>query len=513
MSLDDLLNIYYDYIYLRKSRKDIEFDNDIDILARHEKQLLELAIKKGINIPPQNILREVVSGENLSERPMMQFLLNKIENGEVKSILCIEIERLSRGNSIDQGIITQAIVMNNVTIHTLQKTYDPKNEYDEEYFEFGLFMSRREYKTINRRLQRGMLQSKKEGKWVSSVDPFGYTRVKLKGEKGFTLTPNEDASTVKLIFELFSEGIKAPTIAKKLSELKLKSATGRTEWNDQMVRNILDNEVYKGYIVLNKRKVIKSIFNNKITLSRPLNNQYELIKGLHQAIIPEELFDKCKKIKEQNSAPKVPINKELKNPFAGLLYCGLCGKAVVRKPGYRKNEQVSVLCRNAHCNNRSATFSLVEERIINTLKDILKEQKIFLDNYEAEYIKKNSNNTNEIKKLEKKIKELDKQFNKTCELLEKGVYSVDLFESRSKSITQEKNALNDLKNRLIEENKKDDTIIIKKRIPILEKCIENYNYLTITEKNELLSALITKIEYTRTDKSNDLNNFNIKITL
>lgn len=513
MSLDDLLNIYYDYIYLRKSRKDLEFDNDIDILARHEKQLLELAIKKGIHIPPQNILREVVSGESLSERPMMQYLLNKIENGEVKNILCIEIERLSRGNSIDQGIITQSIIMNNVTVHTLQKTYDPHNEYDEEYFEFGLFMSRREYKTINRRLQRGMLQSKKEGKWVCSANPFGYDRIKLKGEKGFTLIPNDDAETVKLIFNLFVEGDKAPTIAKKLSELKLKSATGRTDWNDSMVRSILGNEVYKGYIVINKRKVIKSVSNNKITLSRPLNNNYELIKGLHEPIVSEEIFDKCKLLREQYSTPKVPRNKELKNPFSGLLYCGLCGKAVVRKPGYRKNEQVSVLCRNPHCNNRSATFQLVEDRILNTLKDILKEQKIFLDNYEAEYIKKSNNNKSEIKKLDKKISELDKQFNKTCELLEKGVYSINLFESRSKSITEEKNALNELKNRLIEENKKDDTIIIKKRIPILEKCIENYNYLNITEKNELLSALITRIEYTRIDKSNDLNNFNIKILL
>ena len=35
------------------------------------------------------------------------------------------------------------------------KIYDPNDEYDEEYFEFGLFMSRREYKTIKRRMQRG----------------------------------------------------------------------------------------------------------------------------------------------------------------------------------------------------------------------------------------------------------------------------------------------------------------------------------------------------------------------
>ena len=506
------VEVCYDYIYLRKSRKDLEFDNDIDILARHEKQLLELANKKGIHIPPQNILREVVSGENLSERPMMRYLLDKIENGEVKNILCIEIERLSRGNSIDQGIITQSIIMNNVTVHTLQKTYDPQNEYDEEYFEFGLFMSRREYKSINRRLKIGIAQSKKEGKWVCSVTPFGYDKTKLKGEKGFMLVPNEDAETVKLIFDLFLEGNKSPTIAKKLTELKLKSATGRTEWNDHMIRNILNNEVYKGYIVINKRKTIKKVSNNKITLSRPVNNNYQIIKGMHTPIVSEETFDKCMSMREQ-AAPKVRKDKELKNPFAGLIYCGLCGKAMVRKPKYREYESILLHCRNPYCNNRSSSFSLVEERIIETLKDILKEQKIFLDNYEAEYIKKSSNNSSEIKKIDKKINDLEKQFIKTCELLEKGVYSVDLFDMRSKSITEEKNALNSLKNRLIEDNKKDETIIIKKRIPILEKCIDNYNILTIPEKNELLSALITKIEYVRTDKGRKNNNFTVKITI
>ena len=35
------------------------------------------------------------------------------------------------------------------------KTIDPQNEYDQEYFEFDLFMGRREYKMITRRMQRG----------------------------------------------------------------------------------------------------------------------------------------------------------------------------------------------------------------------------------------------------------------------------------------------------------------------------------------------------------------------
>mgnify|MGYP000193505958 CR=1 FL=1 len=57
-------------------------------------------------------------------------------------------------------------------IITPTKTYDPDNEFDEEYFEFGLFMSRREYKTIKRRLNAGRISSVKEGKYCGSRPPY-----------------------------------------------------------------------------------------------------------------------------------------------------------------------------------------------------------------------------------------------------------------------------------------------------------------------------------------------------
>ena len=92
----------------------------------------------------------------------------------------MEVERLARGDTIDQGIVAQTFKLSCTKIITPMKTYDPNNEYDEEYFEFGLFMSRREYKTINRRLQRGRVASVKEGKYVGNKSPYGYTRMKLE---------------------------------------------------------------------------------------------------------------------------------------------------------------------------------------------------------------------------------------------------------------------------------------------------------------------------------------------
>ena len=174
-------------IYLRKSRADAELEaqGELETLSRHSAVLMEYARRNSLDIT--EIYKEIVSGETISARPVMQQLLYAVEHNRYKGVLVMEIERLARGDTIDQGIVAQAFKYSNTLIITPQKTYNPNNEFDEEYFEFGLFMSRREYKTINRRLQAGRLQSVKEGKFIGNKPPYGYIKIKLKAEKGYTL--------------------------------------------------------------------------------------------------------------------------------------------------------------------------------------------------------------------------------------------------------------------------------------------------------------------------------------
>ena len=193
-----LLNVC---IYLRKSRADREAEarGEGETLARHERILLDLAKKRGYNVGA--IYREVVSGETISARPVMQQLLQEVEAGKWDGVLVVEVERLARGDTIDQGVVSRAFQFSNTLIITPMKTYDPNNEFDEEYFEFGLFMSRREYKTIKRRLNAGRISSVKEGKYCGNQPPYGYERIKLEHEKGFSLRPiPEQAEVVKLIY-------------------------------------------------------------------------------------------------------------------------------------------------------------------------------------------------------------------------------------------------------------------------------------------------------------------------
>ena len=119
-------------LYLRKSRANLEAEShgDGETLARHEKLLLELAKRGNYNVT--QIYREIVSGETLAARPVMQQLLSEVEQGVWTGVLVVEIERLARGDTIDQGIVAQAFKYSNTLIITPTKVYDPNNEFDEE---------------------------------------------------------------------------------------------------------------------------------------------------------------------------------------------------------------------------------------------------------------------------------------------------------------------------------------------------------------------------------------------
>ena len=96
-------------IYLRKSRADLELEarGEMETLVRHEKLLLELARKNHIQIT--KIYKEIVSADTIDARPVMQQLLEEVERGAWEGVFVTEIERLARGDTIDQGIVEMCI--------------------------------------------------------------------------------------------------------------------------------------------------------------------------------------------------------------------------------------------------------------------------------------------------------------------------------------------------------------------------------------------------------------------
>lgn len=505
-------------IYLRKSREDIEAEKygEGETLARHEKILTTLAKKRKLHI--SKIYREVVSGETISERKEMQKLLRDVENEKWTGVLVVEIERLARGDTADQGQVSKAFKYSHTKIITPVKTYDPDNEFDEEYFEFGLFMSRREYKTINRRLQRGRELSVSEGKFVGNIAPFGYDRVKLKDAKGYTLSINQDeAPIVKEIFRLYAfENATINSVTKQLNNLNLKPRIAN-EWSISSVKDILSNPTYIGKIVWNRRKQKKKTKNGHLIISRPRNQDYLIYDGLHEPIIDNNTWELVQEKRKQNT-PKVKHNNTIQNPLVGLVFCEKCGKPMQRRPYTKANKPATLICSNSKCDNISSKLYIVEDKIIDALK-------IWLENYKVDYSSKNNLNSDNNKIIEKSVsttkKELEKEnakLNKIYEFLENGIYNNDEFISRSKAI---KDNIQCLESKLKEYNsilQKNLKIQNQKEIiiPKLENIIDlYYNLETAEDKNILLKSIISKVTYLKTEKAikkdSDPTNFELHI--
>lgn len=488
-------------MYLRKSRADLEAESrgDGETLSRHEKTLLELAGKLNINLT--KIYKEIVSGETIAARPIMKQLLNEVRKGLWEGVLVMEIERLARGDTKDQGSVSEAFQISDTQIITPIKTYNPADEFDEEYLEFNLFMSRREYKTINRRIQRGRIRSVKEGKWISPEPPYGYNRVKVKNDSGYTLEPREDqAEAVRLMFKWYvEEHIGADRIAERLNEYGFKPARSE-KWSRLTIRGMLANPVYTGMMKWGERAEVKEIDENgNIIKRRPHNPNLILVQGLHPALISMDLFNKAMEVRKNNIIGRAPGNRVPKNPLAGLIVCGCCGKKMQRQEEKRR-DKVWLHCEGQYCNNISSRFEFVEEDLLNALKQYLLQLKFQKVNVAAD------NPSTEIhaaiQRYEQELEKVNKQLQSLHDFLEQGVYTIEIFLERQQTLSDKKN---EIQKQLTELDKKLDKklsdVTLKEYIPRLEHVLDVYwTVESAAGKNALLKDVLEKCVYLKTEK-------------
>lgn len=489
--------------YLRKSREEKELSTE-EVLKSHNSILDEVCIRMNIKVDEDDTFRELVTGESIAIRPQMQILLERIEEGYYDGVLVYEVQRLCRGNGIDQATIIETLKSTGTKIITPNKIYDPtNNDADEEYLEFGLFMSRREYKTINRRLKDGKLSAFKMGKFINSVAPTGYNKVKLKGNKGYTLEINEDeAYVIREMFRLFvEEDLNITAIAIKFENEKMPNRSG-TSWSASMLRTYLNNITYAGYLTYNKRKMVKSLKNGEFSFSKPINHNYLIQKGLHEPIISEEVFNKAQAKLKRNSVRCLPKKVELKNPLSGIVYCGNCGKALTRRINKKNNISKEFLkCETINCNIVASHLEVVEKKIIEILKNDFKDYKYYLDNYEKEMIKEQKNYSKELKDIDKNLKNINNQLLNALVNFNSNAITSEEYQDLKIYLNDKKKALESAKNELEKHMENDKTILIKKRIPILEKCIDKYFELDVADKNKLLKSLIKRIDYFKYETS------------
>ena len=344
-TIEELIDAFI--VYLRKSRSDEEVEKyiktinpdiskeelDKEILKRHENQIQAYAKELlGFKIPEKNIRREVKSGGELEEREVMKEVLLEIESPKKLGVFVVDIDRIGRPDALDTGLLIQAFELTDtkILVATPPKIWDLTDEFDRDYFEDSLRQARKFLNYTKTKMTNGRKTSVKEGKFVGRTAPFGYNKVKIPDEKGYTLEPNEDAKIVKEIFDMhLNQNMGTMKIARYLNNKGIKSPDG-VDWQGQIVRQLLKRKTYAGYVTYGYKTTVKTKKDGKVTKNRVKNADALIVKGRHEPLIDEESFNLVQEKLKKAAFKNVPDEEILQNPLAGLVKCK-CGHTMARR--------------------------------------------------------------------------------------------------------------------------------------------------------------------------------------
>lgn len=479
-------------MYLRKSRSDNQDESVEEILAKHETMLQELAEREfGERIPEECIFREIVSGETIDERPEMRKVMAAIENPAVETVLVVEPQRLSRGDLEDCGRVVNTFRYSKTKVLTLQMEYDLTNKMHRKFFEQELMRGNDYLEYTKEILLRGRIASVKKGNYIGNTAPFGYD--KIMDDIGPTLTPNENADAVRLAFDMYVNQDKTYLqIARYLDSIGVKPMKGQI-WEKSTIRVMLKNEHYAGWVRFGGSKTERFYENGQMVKKRNIPTDPDeviIAKGRHKALVSQELFDASRA--KQNNNPKAQWDAPLRNILAGLFFCKKCGRAMAQHPYRHARDRYE--CRNrAGCGTKSAFMDEVIDAVIYTLEqEELPKLQVRLKNNDGQGRKIQQK---QIAKLRAELVELQDQEENQFVLLEKKVYSEDVFARRNKALHEEMDAL---KTRIYELNKElPKEVDYQDKIVKLEDAIAGLrdDRLTPLAKNKLLKAIIERIDY------------------
>lgn len=494
--------------YDRKSRFDDPLLSVEEQLAKHEKILEEYAMAYlGGSIPEANKYKEVGSGETLKSRPEVNKVLKRIERPDIKGVLVVDVQRLSRGNLSDAGRLIDLFRYSNTYVLTPHKVYDIRDEYDRDAFERELKRGN-EYLEYYKKIQaRGKLASVREGNYVGSVAPYGFNRVKKLYPDGkrhyWTLEENkEEAPIVRMVFDWFcNEGVGTSIICRRLEKMGITPKGGKPRWTTTTIYYMLENVHYIGYVRWNWRKVVKIIKDQEIKVLRPHAKvgEYLLFKGKHQGIVSDELFERAKEIR--GKTPKHKVDTTLKNALSGLIVCE-CGYSMTYNTYVANGELLAppkLKCTNqTSCKSGSVLYDEIMWRVCGTIREAIENFEIRVVNNQDDSAKLHKDL---IDSLERKLAKLKEQ-----ELLQWKAQTdpdpakrmpAEIFKTLNESLRQEKVDLEEALSEAYEAMPEpiDYREKIVKFTEVLE-AIEDPN-VPVEDKNRYLKDIIERIDYRR----------------
>ncbi len=297
------------------------------------------------------------------ERPALQRLLADIDAGRIDCVVVYKVDRLSR-SLMDFAKIMETFERHQVSFVSVTQHFNTTHSMGRLTLNILLSFAQFEREIIGERIRDKIAASRQKGKWTGGTPILGYDVDRSNGGPKLIVNAAE-ATRVRQIFEMYLEHGSLLAVVAELERRSWRSKFWTTRSGKSRgglpidkcgLHNMLTNVLYVGKV----------------------RHKEQIHPGVHEAIIPEDLFQRVQvRLHQNRNAGSVELRNRHSALLRRLLYCKACGRVMVHTFASRGNKRWRYYtCTNAMKNGRhkcpvgSLPAAEIERAVIDQIRCI-----------------------------------------------------------------------------------------------------------------------------------------------
>ena len=464
---------------------------------------------------------EAITGTLTKKRNDFQEMITRCMNGEIDLILTKSISRFAR-NTLDTLQYVRMLKEKNIAVFFEKENINTLDMQGEMILTILSSMAQQEVESLSQNVKLGLKMKMKRGEMIGFNGCLGYDY----HSEDKTITINEEeAETVRMIFDMYIQGYGASTIEKRLTELGRKNKKGEVRWTAHGILGILKNEKYKGDLLLGKTFTTDPISKRRLANMGEEDQFY--IRNHHEPIVSREIWDEAERIRLKRNTSKVMAttgNRERytrKYSFSSMCECGFCGHKLSRRTRHSSTKYWKIIwhCMNAtkngidncpHCKAIDETilessfveaFGLLAGNFDDVIETVISNTESVLSSQE---------DMNKKKQIEREISTLETKKSKMTDMLIDGIIGKEAYEEKSFEITRKIHTLTERKALLDEAlNKKKD---VGRRLSALREILKTEKVLDVFDR-DVFESIIEKVIVGGYDKDGNPDPYKLTFVL
>lgn len=268
---------------------------------------------------------EGLSATSTAKRKEFLEMMEMCKEGKIDLILTKSTSRFSR-NTLDTLQYVRMLKDIGVTVIFEKEKINTSEINSEMILQLYAMFSQAESESISNNEKDGRRKGYKLGK---APMMYGNILGYRKGADGNPEVVPEEAEIIVAMFTKFLEGESLKDIGIWLEAQGIKTVKGNVKWSKSVIKSILENEKYKGDVLMQK-SFVTDLFSKKNIKNTGELPMY-LIKNHHIPIIEPEVFDRVQFELRRRHNKRVSIGNSpatrysSKYALSDIVVCGECG--------------------------------------------------------------------------------------------------------------------------------------------------------------------------------------------